>query len=351
MSVDRELLLAYKESAEGQILHTGINEAGAFAAFTAMGTSYATHGQPMVPIYVFYSMFGFQRTGDALWAAGDQMARGFIMGATAGRTTLTGEGLQHADGHSHLLAATNPAVMSYDPAYGYEIAHIVKDGMERMYGGNHPDPNVMYYITIYNEPMLQPEEPANLDVEGLLKGLYLLKQATDQNGPRASILASGVGAPWALEAQELLARDWGVNADVWSVTSWNELRKDGVAAERHNFLHPTEERRVPYVTQKLQNAPGPFIAVSDFMHSVQDQIREFVPGTYLTLGADGFGFSDTRPAARRYFAIDGPSVATRVLQQLGAEGLVPSDSHEKAIEKYRLLDVTAGTSGSAGGEA
>ena len=350
-SVDRELLLAYKESPEGQILHTGINEAGAFAAFTAAGTSYATLGEPLVPIYVFYSMFGFQRTGDAMWAAGDQMARGFIMGATAGRTTLTGEGLQHADGHSPLLASTNAAVVTYDPAYSYEIAHIVKAGLERMYGGQHPDPNVMYYLTIYNEPMVQPEEPDNLDVEGLLKGLYLLKPASSTTGPRASILASGVGVPWALEAQELLAHDWGVMADVWSVTSWNELRKDGVEAERHNFLHPDQPARVPYVTQKLQGHPGPFVAVSDFMHQVQDQIREFVPGTYLTLGADGFGFSDTRPAARRHFAIDGPSVATRVLQQLAKEGVVPADSHQRAIEKYRLLDVTAGTSGSAGGES
>jgi len=350
-SVDRELLLAYKESPEGQILHTGINEAGAFAAFTAIGTSYATHGEPMVPIYVFYSMFGFQRTGDAMWAAGDQMARGFIMGATAGRTTLTGEGLQHADGHSPLLASTNAAVITYDPAYAYEIAHIMKAGLDRMYGGNHPDPNVMYYLTIYNEPMLQPEEPENLDHEGLLKGMYLLKPAPKQSGPQATILASGVGVPWALEAQELLATDWGVNADVWSVTSWNELRKDGVAAMRHNFLHPDQPPHVPYVTQKLQGAPGPFVAVSDFMHSVQDQIREFVPGSYLTLGADGFGFSDTRAAARRHFAIDGPSVATRVLQQLAAEGLVPADAHQKAIEKYRLLDVTAGTSGATGGDA
>jgi pyruvate dehydrogenase E1 component len=350
-SVDRELLLAYKESPEGQILHTGINEAGAFAAFTATGTSYATHGEPMVPIYVFYSMFGFQRTGDAMWAAGDQMARGFIMGATAGRTTLTGEGLQHADGHSPLLASTNPAVVTYDPAYSYEIAHIVKAGLERMYGGNHPDPNVMYYLTIYNEPMVQPEEPEGLDVEGLLKGLYLLKKGPLEGAPKATILASGVGMAWALEAQELLAADWGVSADVYSVTSWNELRRDGVEAERHNFLHPDQPARVPYVTEKLQPAEGPIVAVSDFMHSVQDQIREFVPGTYLTLGADGFGFSDTRPAARRHFAIDGPSVAARVLQQLAKEGTVAPDALQQAITKYQLLDVTAGTSGSAGGEA
>ena len=350
-SVDRELLLAYKESPQGQILHTGINEAGAFAAFTATGTSYATHGEPMVPIYVFYSMFGFQRTGDAMWAAGDQMARGFIMGATAGRTTLTGEGLQHADGHSPLLASTNPAVVTYDPAYSYEIAHIVKAGLERMYGGNHPDPNVMYYLTIYNEPMVQPEEPEGLDVEGLLKGLYLLKKGTLDSAPKATILASGVGMAWALEARELLASDWGVSADIYSVTSWNELRRDGVEAERHNFLHPDQPARVPYVTEKLRSAQGPIVAVSDFMHSVQDQIREFVPGTYLTLGADGFGFSDTRPAARRHFAIDGPSVTARVLQQLAKEGTVAPDALQQAITKYQLLDVTAGTSGSAGGEA
>ena len=350
-SVDRELLLAYKESPQGQILHTGINEAGAFAAFTATGTSYATHGEPMVPIYVFYSMFGFQRTGDAMWAAGDQMARGFIMGATAGRTTLTGEGLQHADGHSPLLASTNPAVVTYDPAYSYEIAHIVKAGLERMYGGTHPDPNVMYYLTIYNEPIIQPEEPEGLDVEGLLKGLYLLKEGQLDGGPKATILASGVGMAWALEAQELLATDWGVSADIYSVTSWNELRRDGVEAERHNFLHPDQPARVPYVTQKLQGAHGPIVAVSDFMHSVQDQIREFVPGTYLTLGADGFGFSDTRPAARRHFAIDGPSVTARVLQQLAKEGAVAPDALNQAITKYQLLDVNAGTSGSAGGEA
>jgi pyruvate dehydrogenase E1 component len=209
----------------------------------------------------------------------------------------------------------------------------------------------MYYLTIYNEPMVQPEEPENLDVEGVLRGLYLLAPGTHTGGIEATILASGVGVRWALEAQELLAKDWGVNASVWSVTSWNELRRDGVAAHRHNFLYPNEPAQVPYVTSKLEGAAGPIVAVSDFMHAVQDQIREFVPGTYLTLGADGFGFSDTRPAARRYFAIDGPSVTARVLQGLADKGLVPSDSLAKAIEKYSLHDVTAGTSGSSGGEA
>ena len=355
-SVDRELLLAYKESPQGQIIHVGINEAGAFAAFTAVGTSYSTQGEPLIPVYVFYSMFGFQRTGDAMWAAGDQMARGFIIGATAGRTTLTGEGLQHADGHSLLLASTNPAVVSYDPAYGYELGHIVKSGMDRMYdtdehgNASHSDPNVMYYITVYNEPMTQPVEPEGLDVEGLVRGIYKLKEA-ENLGPRAQLLASGVGVPWALEAQRLLADDWNVAADVWSVTSWTELRRDGLAAEEHNFLHPNDEAKTPYVTQKLQGAEGPFIATSDFMAAVPDQIREFVPGDYLTLGADGFGFSDTRAAARRFFKIDGPSMVVRTLQALARRGEVDPSVVQQAIDRYRLHDVTAGTSGSAGGES
>ncbi|MGN6197887.1 pyruvate dehydrogenase (acetyl-transferring), homodimeric type [Humibacter sp.] len=349
-SVDRELLLSYKESAQGQIIHVGINEAGAMAAFTNVGTSYSTHGEPLIPIYVFYSMFGFQRTGDAMWAAGDQMARGFIMGATAGRTTLTGEGLQHADGHSPMLAATNPAVVTYDPAYGYEIGHIVRSGIERMYGGNHPDPNVMYYLTVYNEPMVQPAEPENLDVEGVVRGIYKLNSA-EGDGPRAQLLASGVAVPWALEAQKLLADDWGVRADVWSVTSWNELRRDGLAADEHNFLHPDEEKHVPYVTTKLADAQGPFIATTDYAHSVPDQIRAYVPGEFTTLGADDFGFSDTRAAARRFFKIDGPSMVVRTLELLAARGEVDPSAPAQAIERYRLYDVNAGTTGVAGGES
>ncbi|MFM9877829.1 MAG: pyruvate dehydrogenase (acetyl-transferring), homodimeric type [Rhodoglobus sp.] len=349
-SVDREQLLAYKESPQGQIIHVGINEAGAFAAFTAAGTQYATNGEPLIPVYVFYSMFGFQRTGDAMWAAGDQMARGFIMGATAGRTTLTGEGLQHADGHSLLLASTNPAVITYDAAYGYELGHIVHAGLDRMYGGTHPNPNVMYYLTLYNEPIVQPAEPENLDVDGVLRGIYHLATAQVQ-GPRAQLLASGVAVPWALEAQHLLAQDWGVSADVWSVTSWTELRRDGLAAEEHNFLNPSAEPRVPYVTHKLSGSDGPFIAVTDFMHAVPDQIRQFVPGDFATLGADDFGFSDTRAAARRYFKIDGPSLVVRTLEALAKRGLVDRAVIGQAIEKYSLLDVTAGTTGSAGGES
>jgi len=219
-----------------------------------------------------------------------------------------------------------------------------------MYGEDGRDPDVIYYLTVYNEPMVQPAEPEDVDVEGILKGIYLLSPATG-SGPKAQILASGVGVPWALEAKELLAKDWGVDAAVWSVTSWNELRRDGLAADEHNFLNPGSEPRVAYVTQKLQGAEGPFVATSDYDHLVPDQIRAWVPGTYVTLGADGFGFSDTRAAARRHFKIDGPSTAVRVLQQLAVTGEVPADAPARAIEQYRLLDVTAGTSGNTGGDS
>ena len=352
-SVDADLMLAYQESKQGQILHTGINESGSVAAFTAAGTSYATHGVPMVPVYIFYSMFGFQRSGDSIWAAADQMSRGFMLGATAGRTTLTGEGLQHADGHSPLLASTNTAVVSYDPAYAYEIAHIMEDGLRRMYG-DQPE-NVIYYITLYNEPNVQPPEPEGVDSEGLIKGMYLLRPgATDgisEDAKRVQLLASGVGVPWILEAQELLRSDWGVVADVWSVTSWGELRRDAMACDELAFLHPEQEQRVPFVTRKLQDAPGPVVAVSDYMRAVPDQIAPWVPQDFISLGADGFGFSDTRAAARRFFHIDGPSVAVRALQMLAKRGELDASVAREAAQRYRLLDVAAGTSGSAGGES
>jgi pyruvate dehydrogenase E1 component len=331
-------------------LHTGINEAGSIAAFTAVGSSYATQGQPFIPIYVFYSMFGFQRTADAIWAATDQMTRGFMIGATAGRTTLTGEGLQHADGHSPLLASTNTGVISYDPAYGYEICHIVRAGLERMYGEQHPDPNVIYYLTVYNEPYVQPAEPENVDVDGILRGIHRVSQ-NNSDGRKVQLLASGVALPWAFEAQQLLQDDWGVSADIWSVTSWTELRRDGLRQDREKFLNPNQEVSEAYLTSKLRQGSGPYLAVSDYMHAVPDQIRAWVPGDYATLGADGFGFSDTRPAARREFKIDGPSIVVRALQQLVERGEMDRSVLQQAIDRYRLLDVTAGTSGSAGGEA
>jgi pyruvate dehydrogenase E1 component len=284
------------------------------------------------------------------------MTRGFIIGATAGRTTLTGEGLQHADGHSPLLASTNPAVVTYDPAYGYEIGHIMRDGLERMYGDGNAvsgsDPNVMYYITVYNEPILQPVEPENLDVNGLLRGIYKLQDGhAAENTPKSQILASGVAVPWALEAQQILADEWGVSADVWSVTSWNELRRDALAAEEEAFLNPGAETRVPFVTEQLGNAPGPIVAVTDYMKAVPDQIRQFLPQDFATLGADGFGFSDTRAAARRFFKIDSHSVVVRTLELLAKRGEVDPGAPRQAIEKYSLLDVNAGTTGNAGGDS
>ena len=350
ISVDRELLLSYKESEAGQILHTGINEAGSMAAFTAIATSYATQGQPLIPFYVFYSMFGFQRTADAIWAATDQLSRGFMIGATAGRTTLTGEGLQHADGHSPIIAATNTGVISYDPAYGYEIGHIIKAGIERMYGGVHQDPNVVFYITVYNEPVIHPAEPENVDVDGIIRGIHRISVGSGA-GKKAQILASGVAVPWAYEAQRLLQDDWNISADIWSVTSWTELRRDALACDEKKFLYPSEVSPLPYITNKLAGAPGPFLGVTDYMHQVPDQVRKWIPGEYATLGADGFGFSDTRAAARRAFKIDGPSIVVRVLEQLASRGDVAVHIPQLAIDKYRLLDVTAGTSGNAGGDA
>jgi pyruvate dehydrogenase E1 component len=340
-SVDADLMLAYKESEVGHILHEGINEAGSTACFTAVGTSYATHDEPMIPIYIFYSMFGFQRTGDGLWAAADQMARGFVLGATAGRTTLTGEGLQHADGHSLLLASTNPAVVAYDPAFAYEVAHIIESGLARMFGDN-PE-NVYFYITIYNEPYVQPAEPDNLDTEGLLRGIYRYRAAegSPSGSNTAQILASGVSMPEALRAADLLAADWDVAADVWSVTSWNELNRDGVDVERERLRHPEREARVPYVTQALANATGPLVAVSDWMRAVPEQIRPWVPGTFVTLGTDGFGFSDTRPAARRYFNTDAESVVVAVLAALAREGAIDASVAATAATRYQIDDVLA----------
>ena len=345
-AVDRELMLSYKESTSGVILHEGINEAGSTASFTAVGTSYSTHDEPMIPIYIFYSMFGFQRTGDAFWAAADQLARGFVLGATAGRTTLNGEGLQHEDGHSHLLASTNPAVVCYDPAFAYEVGHIFKDGLRRMYGEN--SEYIYYYITVYNEPYQHPEEPANLDVEGLLKGIYLFRSGERQRKKNSQILASGVAVNWALKAQELLQKDWGVSADVWSVTSWNELRRDGLAVDRHNMLHPSSKKSA-YISDRLKGASGPVIAVSDYMRSVQDQIGPWVEQDFVSLGTDGFGLSDTRGALRRHFKVDAESIVVATLAQLAKSGDVKESVVQEALNKYRLDDISAADPGNTEG--
>jgi pyruvate dehydrogenase E1 component len=344
-AVDRNLMLSYKESERGQLLHEGISEAGAMGSVIAAGSSYATHGTHMIPVYVFYSMFGWQRTGDAMWAFGDQLGRGFLLGATAGRTTLTGEGLQHNDGHSQLLASVSPACVSYDPAWAYEIAVITKDALRRMYDSTreHPDgEDIFYYLTVYNEPYPQPPAPAVEGLEeGILRGMYRYAAVSvapaAESTPRAQILASGVAMPWALNAQRLLAEDWRVAADVWSVTSWTELRRDALAAESHNLLNPSEPVRVPYVTTALAGAPGPVVAVSDWMRAVPDQIARWVPSpAYTSLGTDGFGFSDTRPAARRFFNVDAESIVLAVLSQLARAGTVDPSLPAQAIEKYKL---------------
>ncbi|MGW7195051.1 pyruvate dehydrogenase (acetyl-transferring), homodimeric type [Streptomyces chryseus] len=330
--VDRDQLMYYKEAKNGQILNEGITEAGAMADFIAAATSYATHGEPMIPFYIFYSMFGWQRTADQMWQLADQLGKGFIVGATAGRTTLTGEGLQHADGHSHLIASTNPASLNYDPAFAYEIAVIVKDGLRRMYGPEAE--NVFYYLTVYNEPKPQPAMPEGVE-EGILKGLYRFKEAANATAetPRVQLLGSGTAIHWALEAQELLAADWGVAADVWSATSWGELRRDALECDEALLRG---EVRTPYVTQALEGAPGPVLAVSDWMRQVPDQISQWVEQDYSSLGTDGFGLSDTRAAARRHFGVDAQSIVVAALAQLTRRGEVPASAVKEARERYGL---------------
>jgi pyruvate dehydrogenase E1 component len=279
----------------------------------------------------------------------DQMARGFVMGATAGRTTLSGEGLQHDDGQSILLAATNPGAEIYDPAYGYEIGHIFHDGLRRMYG-EAPE-SVFYYMTVYNEPSLQPAEPKNLDVEGLLKGMYLLAKAPEVRPLKAQILASGVSVPWALKAQKVLAEQWGVAADVWSVTSWVKLHREGVEAERLALLNPTESKQVPYVAEKLANTTGPVIAVSDWMRAVPQLIAPYVPQGLTALGTDGWGLSDTRGALRRHFLIDAEAITVQTLACLATRGEIDSDVVAKAFNEYQLDDPTAAEVGSTAGDS
>ncbi|MFI1045090.1 pyruvate dehydrogenase (acetyl-transferring), homodimeric type [Streptomyces griseoruber] len=340
--VDRDQLMYYKEARNGQILNEGITEAGSMADFIAASTAYSTHGEAMIPFYIFYSMFGWQRTADQMWQLGDQLGRGFLVGATAGRTTLTGEGLQHADGHSPVIAATNPAALTYDPAFAYEIAVIVKDGLRRMYGEAAPgeDPNVFYYLTVYNEPLPQPAKPAGPGVdEGVVKGLYRFNTAESAglspaaNAPRIQLLGSGTAIHWTLQAQRLLAEEWGVAADVWSATSWSELRRDALEADAALLRG---EERIPYVRQVLHGAEGPVLAVSDYMRQVPDQIAQWVEQDWSSLGADGFGLSDTREGARRHFGVDAQSVVVAALAQLARRGEVKATAVKEARERYGL---------------
>jgi pyruvate dehydrogenase E1 component len=333
-AVDRDMLLSYKESTDGQILHEGITEAGSMGSFIAAGTSYATHGVPMLPIYIFYSMFGFQRTGDLIWQAADQRARGLLLGATAGRTTLNGEGLQHEDGQSIMLAATNPAVITYDPSFAFEIAAITENAFGRMLGEDPED--VMYYLTIYNEPVVQPAMPEEVAESDIVRGIYRFREAEGEHSHRAHILTSGSAASGALRAQQMLADEWDVAADVWSVPGWVQLHRNGLAVDQWNREHPDDEPRTATVTDVLTDLAGPFVAVTDYQKAVPLLIAPWVPGRMGVLGTDGFGRSDTRPALRRYFRIDAESIVAAVLCELAAGGDVKAETVTEALRRYDL---------------
>ncbi len=342
--VDAGQIAPYREAKDGQILEEGINEAGATSSWIAAGTSHLNHGIPMIPFYVFYSMFGFQRVGDLIWAAADVGARGFLIGGTSGRTTLSGEGLQHQDGHSHLLASTVPTCVAYDPAFGYEVAVIIQDGLRRMYGENE---EVFYYITTTNENHTHPPMPEGAE-EGIRRGLYLLRESETGHDLRVQLLGSGAILREALAAAEILERRFDVSADVWSATSFTELRRDGMSVERFNRLHPDTEPRVPYVTRMLKGHEGPLVAATDYMAAFADQIRAFVPGRYTVLGTDGFGRSDTRTKLRELFEVDRNLIALAALKGLVDEGrLSPAKVVEASIELG--VDRTAPDPWSTGG--
>jgi pyruvate dehydrogenase E1 component len=328
---DNDQVMFYKESKDGQILEEGINEAGAFSSWLAAATSYSVSGTQMIPFYIFYSMFGFQRVGDLAWAAGDSRARGFILGATAGRTTLNGEGLQHEDGHSHLLSATIPNCVSYDPTFAYELAVIMQEGMRRMVANQE---DVYYYITLMNENYTHPAMPKGVE-QGILKGMYPFSLSTAK-GPKVQLMGSGVILREVIAAAELLEKDWGVSADVWSVTSFTELRREGLNVERDNMLHPEQASKLSYVEQCLAKTEGPVIASTDYMKAFADQIRNFVPRRYITLGTDGYGRSDSREALRNFFEVDRYYVTLAALKALADEGKLPASKAAEAIKKYKI---------------
>jgi pyruvate dehydrogenase E1 component len=348
-SVDAGLPLHYAEAVDGQILEEGITEAGGMASFTAAGTSYATWSRPMLPFYMYYSMFGFQRVGDLIWQLADQRARGFLIGCTAGRTTMNGEGLQHEDGHSHVLASVLPNLRAFDPSFAYEIAAIVQDGIRAMYGPEGED--IFYYLTMYNENYVMPPLPEGEEgrrvIEGTLRGLYRFAEpapvesrpdpgGSDNPPRRATILFSGTSWQAAQRARELLATDWNVSAETWSATSYKNLREDALEVERWNRLHPAETPRTPYVTRALATASGPIVAVTDFMKAVPDQISRFVNAPFTPLGTDGFGRSDTRETLRRHFEVDAEHIVVAVLSSLAANGAAKHDEVSLAISAYQI---------------
>jgi len=329
---DAEQMMFYKESKTGQILQEGINEAGAMADWIAAATSYSVHGVPMVPFYIYYSMFGFQRIGDLAWAAGDSRARGFMLGGTAGRTTLNGEGLQHEDGHSHILAGTIPNCISYDPAFSHEVAVIIHNGLQRMFVDQE---DVFFYITLMNENYRHPDMPEGTD-EGIIRGLYCLEKTPSPEKRHVNFMGSGTILVQAMKAAELLQEHFSISADIFSATSMNELARDGQDALRHNRLNPLSEQRVPYVTQVLADVQGPVIAATDYMKNYAEQIREFVPQSYTVLGTDGFGRSDSRVNLRRFFEVDAQHIASAAMVALFKEGSVTRQELEKSLALFNI---------------
>jgi len=329
---DAAQMMSYHESATGQILEEGINEAGSMASWIAAATAYSNYRVPMIPFYIYYSMFGFQRIGDLAWAAGDSQARGFLLGATAGRTTLNGEGLQHQDGHSHVMANTIPNCRTYDPTYAYELAVIIQDGIKRMYQDKE---NVFYYISLMNENYQHPDMPAGAE-EGIVKGLYLLEQGTGKAKNRVQLMGAGTILREVRFAAEILRKDFDVEADVWSVTSVNELTRDGQRATRWNMLNPTSAARKPYITQQLEGRDGPFVIATDNLKTYSEQLRAYIPGTYTVLGTEGFGRSDTRTQLRHFFEVNRYFVVVAALKSLADQGKIKADVVAKAIKKFDI---------------
>jgi pyruvate dehydrogenase E1 component len=329
---DADQLMYYREDKSGQVLQEGINEAGAMSSWISAATSYSTNNLPMIPFYIYYSMFGLQRVGDLAWLAGDMRARGFLLGGTAGRTTLNGEGLQHEDGHSHILASTIPNCVSYDPTFAYEVVVIVRDGIRRMY---EEQEDVYFYITLMNENYAHPGMPAGAE-EGIVKGLYLLKEGAKGKGPRVQLMGSGTILREVIAAADLLRDDFKINADIWSATSFNELRRDGMSAERWSLLHPSQPRRKSYLETSLEGRAGPVVAATDYMRGFADQVRSQVPRRYVVLGTDGFGRSDYRVKLRKFFEVNRFYVAVAALKALADDGEIKPEVVEQAIKKYGL---------------